>query len=136
MKNEERIKRNSHFRYIYNRGKSISNDVLVLYTLKNNINSNRLGISVSKKVGNSVVRNRVKRLIKESYRLNKESFNKGYDFIFIARQKASLADYKKIQGAMKHLMKKTGIMPKEWFFYDKKDIYRTNKNLPKIYITT
>lgn len=113
MKSEERIKRNSHFRYIYNRGKSISNDILVLYTFKNKVNINRIGISVSKKVGNSVVRNRVKRLIRESYRLNSSSFNQGYDFVFIARQRSSSADYKKVEGAMKHLMRKAGILPKD-----------------------
>lgn len=112
MKSEERIKRNSHFRYIYNRGKSISNDTLVLYILKNKKSINRVGISVSKKVGNSVVRNRVKRLIRESYRLNRHNFINGHDFIFIARQKSSSADYKKVEGAMKHLMRKTGIIPK------------------------
>lgn len=112
MKSEERIKRNSHFRYVYNRGKSISNDILVLYTLKNKLNISRVGISVSKKVGNSVIRNKVKRLIRESYRLNSCNFAKGYDFVFIARQKASSSDYKKIEGAMKHLMRKIGIMSK------------------------
>ncbi|KMT21743.1 ribonuclease P protein component [Clostridium cylindrosporum] len=113
MKSEERIKRNSHFRYIYNRGKSISNDTLVLYTLKNKKDINRVGISVSKKVGNSVIRNKVKRLIRESYRVNSESFNKGYDFIFIARQRSASADYNKVESAMKHLMRKSGIIPKE-----------------------
>lgn len=113
MKSEERIKRNSHFRYIYNRGKSISNDALVLYVMKNKKDINRIGISVSKKVGNSVVRSRVKRLIRESYRLNSDSFNKGFDFVFIARQRSASADYHKIEGAMKHLMRKSGMIPKE-----------------------
>ncbi|MEG0371545.1 MAG: ribonuclease P protein component [Clostridium sp.] len=113
MNNEEKIKRNSHFRYIYNKGKSISNDTLVLYNYRNKKDVSRVGISVSKKVGNSVVRNRVKRLIRECYRLNSESFNKGFDFVFIARQRASTADYKKVESAMKHLMRKSGMITKE-----------------------
>ena len=120
MKKEEIIQRNSHFRYVYNRGKSISNDILVLYTLKNKASINRIGISVSKKVGNSVVRNRVKRLIRESYRLNKDGFDKGYDLIFIARKPSALADYKKIEGAMKNLIKRAGLIPKEWCIMMKK----------------
>ncbi|MEG2338059.1 MAG: ribonuclease P protein component [Clostridium sp.] len=113
MKSEEKIKRNSHFRYIYNRGKSLSNDTLVLYRIKNNKPVSRLGISVSKKVGNSVVRNKVKRLIRECYRVNRGSYKTGFDFIFIARQKASTADYAKVESAMKHLMRKSGMFIEE-----------------------
>ena len=82
----EKLRKNSEFRAVYRRGRSFSNSILVLYVFKNYKNKyiNRLGISVSKKVGCSVVRNRVKRLIRESYRLNKSRFKPGYDFIFIA----------------------------------------------------
>src|SRR3712207_8208848 len=65
-----KIRKNSEFRIVYKRGKSFSNKLLVLYVKRNGTNFNRLGISVSKKVGKSVIRSRVKRLIRESYRLN------------------------------------------------------------------
>lgn len=110
MKSEERVKKNSHFRYIYNRGKSISNASLVMYTSRNNKPINRIGISVSKKIGKSVVRNRVKRLIKESYRNNRDRFKKGYDIIFIARIGASKLKYRDIEKSIFNLAKRGGIL--------------------------
>jgi ribonuclease P protein component len=112
MKKEERIKKNSHFKLIYSRGKSISNEYLVLYSFKNvnNKNKNRVGITVSKKVGKSVVRNRVKRLIRESYRLNRDVLKKGFDFIIVARNKAAKAKFKDIEKSLMHLMKKGGFI--------------------------
>ena len=78
-----KLKKNIEFRIVYRRGKSFANDLLVLYVLKNNRNKdkdnslyNKVGISVSKKVGNSVVRSRSKRLILENYRLKQENINK------------------------------------------------------------
>ena len=68
MKFSESLKRNSDFQRVYREGKSYANRYLVLYVLQNQTERNRLGISVSKKVGNSVVRHRMARLIRESYR--------------------------------------------------------------------
>jgi ribonuclease P protein component len=65
--------KNKDFQLIYKKGKSYANKYFVMYLLANNKEENRLGVSVSKKVGNSVVRHRITRLVKESYRLNKES---------------------------------------------------------------
>ncbi|SKA97443.1 ribonuclease P protein component [Caloramator quimbayensis] len=110
MKKEERVRKNSHFRYIYRKGKSLSNDVLVLYLFRNGKNINRVGISVSKKIGNSVVRNRVKRLIRECFRKNRNMTKTGYDLIFVARKKSSQANYYLIEEAMKNLFKKGGLL--------------------------
>ena len=92
-----RVRKNSEFRIVYRRGKSFANDLLVLYIFKNKKNVsnnneiyNKIGISVSKKVGNSVVRSRSKRLIYENYRLKEQYLIKGYDFIFVARSKMNL----------------------------------------------
>jgi ribonuclease P protein component len=74
-----------------------------MYVLKNQYNKNRLGISVSKKVGNSVVRHRVTRLIRESYRKNEELFPCGYDFIVIARPTANGRTYQEIESALLHV---------------------------------
>ena len=73
MKNS--IKKNEEFREIYNQGKSYANKYLVMYIYENGTQNNRIGISVSKKVGNSVVRHRLTRLIRESYRLNEYMFS-------------------------------------------------------------
>jgi ribonuclease P protein component len=81
-----------------------------MYTIKNNKPINRIGISVSKKIGNSVVRNRVKRLIKESYRNNKDRFIKGYDIIYIARIGTSKLKYNDIEKSIFNLAKRGGIL--------------------------
>lgn len=76
-----------------------------MYILKNETNKNQIGISVSKKVGNSVVRHRVTRLIRESYRLNEDMFNSGLDIVVIARVGAKDKGYKEINSAFIHLAK-------------------------------
>ena len=109
MNGNERIKKNSQFRFIYSRGKSYSNDKLVLYIFRNKKNINRIGLSVSKKVGKSVLRNRIKRLIREGYRLNKNMYKRGYDLIFIARVGSKNANFKDIEKSVIYLMKKGGL---------------------------
>ena len=74
MQRSESLKKNQDFQKVYRNGTSKGNRYLVMYVLKNQYMKNRLGISVSKKVGNSVVRHRLTRLIRESYRLNEEKF--------------------------------------------------------------
>lgn len=115
-----RLKKNIEFRIVYRRGKSYSNDLVVLYTFKNKKNKdkesnqyNRIGISVSKKVGNSVVRSRTKRLIMESYRLKLNDLNPGYDFVFVARTKIKDKDYNKVDKAVNNLLKKAGLYNEE-----------------------
>ena len=104
----EKLRKNSEFRAVYRRGKSFSNSILVLYVFKNykNKDINRIGISVSKKVGCSVVRSRVKRLIRESYRLNCDKFKPGYDFIFIARNPIKGRSYSEVEKALVDLLSK------------------------------
>ena len=84
----ESIKNNSDFLKAYRHGKSYANRYLVMYVRKNDLDRNRYGITVSKKVVNSVVRHRVTRLIRESIRLNVEKFVNGYDIVIIARNTA------------------------------------------------
>lgn len=76
-----------------------------MYVLKNDTDKNRLGISVSKKVGNSVVRHRLVRLIRESYRLNEKMFNSGLDIVVIAKASARGKSYNEINSALIHLAK-------------------------------
>ena len=89
----------------YANGKSMANKYLVMYVLSNDLSVNRLGISVSKKVGNSVVRHHLTRLIRESYRLNSSMFNSGLDIVVVVRNTARDKSYKEIESALMHLGK-------------------------------
>lgn len=99
----ESLKKNRDFQNVYKKGRSAANKLLIMYVLKNGTEQNRYGISVSKKVGNSVVRHRVTRLLRESYRLHEEMFNSGLDIVVIARADAKTASYQKIESALLHL---------------------------------
>lgn len=102
----ESLKKNYQFRFVYNRGKSIANKYFVMYVVKNRTQGNKLGISVSKKVGNSVVRSRVTRLIRESYRLNEKDIKPGFDIVVIARGAANGAPYEEVNRSLLHLFRK------------------------------
>lgn len=110
---EEKIRKNIEFRTVYRRGKSFSNQLLVLYVYKNKKDINRVGISVSKKVGKSVIRSRVKRLISESYRLNKDMIKTGFDLVFIARTASNDKSYFEIEKSLKNLFKRAGLLVDE-----------------------
>ena len=105
MNNTESLKKNEEFREIYSTGKSFANKYLIMYLKKNEFNYNRIGISVSKKVGNSVVRHRITRLIRESYRLSEDSILSRLDLIVVARVGAKGKDYSEIESALLHLIK-------------------------------
>ena len=109
MKFSESLKRNSDFQRVYREGKSYANRYLVLYVLQNQTERNRLGISVSKKVGNSVVRHRMARLIRESYRLQEDMFNSGLDMVVVTRKNAVNCSCQEIASALLHLGKLQGI---------------------------
>ena len=102
---KDSLKKTREFQKVYKKGKSFANKYLVMYILTNERTENRLGISVSKKVGNSVVRHRLTRLIRESYRLNKDLFIKGIDIVIVARTGAKDIDYSKVENALLHLGK-------------------------------
>lgn len=112
MKYTTTLKKNWEFKRVYEHGKSFGNRLLVLYLRKNGQDENKLGISVSKKVGNSVVRSRVTRLIREAYRLNEDQVEIGYDYVFVAKAACSDKSYFDIESAMKHVCKKQGIWKK------------------------
>ncbi len=106
MKAINRLKKNEDFRRVYQKKRSMANKLLVIYVLKNEYGHNRIGFTVSKKVGKSVTRNRVKRLLRESYRLNEKKILQGYDIIFVARNTTSKASYREIESAMLHLFRR------------------------------
>jgi len=103
MQFSESLKKNHQFQFVYQNGKSQANKYLIMIIKENGTEKNRIGISVSKKVGNSVVRHHVKRLIRESYRLHESVFNSGLDIVIVARKTAAPAGYADIESALLHL---------------------------------
>ena len=105
------LRKGREFSDVYRLGSSKANKYLVMYIRNNDQNYNRIGISVSKKVGNSVVRHRIKRLIYESLRLNGDRFNTGLDIVVIARGTAKDRTYREIDDAVLHLAHIAKIIP-------------------------
>ena len=117
MQFSESLKKNHQFQFVYKYGKSYANKYLVMYVKENGLDKNRIGISVSKKVGNSVVRHRVTRLVRESYRLHESIFNSGLDIVIVARPGAASVGYNEIDSALLHLGKLHQII-KVFFYFD------------------
>lgn len=105
----ESLKNNRDFQNVYSNGKSYANKYLVMYVLENRTDINRVGISVSKKVGNSIVRHRLTRIIRESVRLNSESIKGNYDITIIARAGLKGKKYADAESSLRHLLKLHGI---------------------------
>lgn len=103
MRFSESLKKTGDFQRVYRKRKSCANRLLVMYVRQNHTDRNRFGISVSKKVGNSVVRHHVTRLLRESYRLHEEMFHSGWDIVVIARAGTKYASYQEINSALLHL---------------------------------
>ena len=101
----ESLKKNKDVQIVYRTGRSYANRFLVMHIRKNDLGRNRLGISVSKKVGNSVVRHHLTRLIRESYRLQEEYFLCGYDIVVVVRVNAKNSSFADMKSALIHLGK-------------------------------
>ena len=123
MKFSESLKKNKDFQNVYKKGRSLANSYLVMYVLQNHLGRNRLGISVSKKVGNSVVRHRITRLIRESYRLNEQKFVGGLDIVVIARPGAKERSFFEIESALLHLGRLHSILKEE----EKKEVKKEHE---------
>ena len=98
------LRKNWEFQAVYRNGKSKANRCFVMIIKKNDASSNRIGISVSKKVGNSIVRHRVTRVIREVMRLHWKEIKSGYDIVIVARPSAKESDYGKFESAIFHLL--------------------------------
>ena len=103
MKFSESLKKNRDFQKVYGYGKSYANRFFVMYVMQNGTEHNRLGISVSKKVGNSVVRHHLTRLVREVYRLHEDTFNSGLDVVVIARVAAKHVTFYEVENSLLHL---------------------------------
>ena len=99
------LKDSASFKKVYNEGTSYANKYLVMYILDNGTNANRVGISVSKKVGNSVIRHRITRYLRESYRAEENYLKTGYDIVVVARISAGDKKYRDLFDSFIHLCK-------------------------------
>ncbi|MCK8816615.1 ribonuclease P protein component [Natroniella sulfidigena] len=110
MVKDGKLKKTHEFKRVYRRGNSVANRLLVLYVLATREPTRRVGYSVSKKIGKAVVRNRVKRVLKEAYRHNKDKLTTRLDLVLIARKPIVDASYQQIESAMNHLFRKAKIL--------------------------
>ena len=99
----ESLKKNRDFQSLFKKGRSAAERQFVMYAKKNGTDRNRIGITVSKKVGNSVVRHRVKRLVLEGYRLQEGAFARGYDIVVVARPAAAACTFHETKDCMERL---------------------------------
>lgn len=113
MKFSESLKKTRDFQFVYRNGKSMANHQLVMYVADRGMQGNRLGLSVSKKVGNSVVRHHLMRLLRESYRLHEEEFVEGKDIVVVVRPSAKECTFFEIERALLHLARKHKILRTE-----------------------
>ena len=110
MRFSHSLKENSMFRRLYAKGKSAVNSYLVVYCRRNGTEQNRIGYTVSKKLGHAVVRNRVRRRLREIYRLHEAEFQQGWDFVVVARTRTVGAPYAKLDRAFLSLADKLGVL--------------------------
>lgn len=104
MEKKFRIRKNVEFKKVYKLGKNYWNRNLILYVKKNDKKVTRVGYTITKKIGNAVTRNRLRRMMKEVYRLNFHNIKEGYDLVFIAKKKLVGISYKELESSMLHIM--------------------------------
>lgn len=112
MKFSSSLKLNHIFRRLYS-SSGHANAYLVLYARKNHTGANRVGVTVGKKLGHAVVRNRVRRRLREVYRLNEDLFLPGYDIVVVARSRTVTATFDQLKRSYLSLAKKAGILVPE-----------------------
>ena len=106
----ETIKKSKDFKCVYRKKILKADKLLVLYILPNELEYSRIGISVSKKVGKANVRNRIKRRLKEIFRLNEQVIVKGYDLVVVVRVSAADANFDEIKTSFMDLIKRQGLL--------------------------
>ncbi len=113
MKNTVSLKKNYEFQRVFKKGSFQAGKFMTLYVLENKTGMNRLGITASRKVGKSVKRNRLKRLMRENYRLMESCIKTGYDIVLVARESDVMPDFDNIKKEMKYLMKRLNLLNQE-----------------------
>lgn len=104
------LKKNNDFRRLYSKGRSYTSSVLVTYVRKNRLGKVRIGITVSKKIGNAVLRSRSRRIIREAYRILSDDVSSGYDLVFVARGKTPYVKMGDILRVMKKELREAGVL--------------------------
>lgn len=110
MKRATTLKENYEFRRVYNKGKSGVSPLLVVYARANRGARNRLGVTVGAKLGHAVVRNRVRRRLREIYRLSQPQMKQGYDIVLVARSRAVNASYRELERAYQRICEKLELL--------------------------
>ena len=109
----ETLKKRQSFKQVYSRGRYAANSLFVVYALANKTSSNKIGFTVTKKIGNAVVRNRIRRWLKESVRLTASDLKQGYDLVIIARGPMGVLPkdgaFKKVNESIMPLFKRLGL---------------------------
>ena len=113
MNQRRTLKKNSDFRRLYAKGESAATPYLVLYIRRNRLGENRLGYTVSTKLGNAVTRNRVRRRLREIVRLNSPALKQGWDLVLVARGRCVNAPYRKMESAFLEACGRLGLLVKE-----------------------
>ncbi|MBO8155627.1 MAG: ribonuclease P protein component [Bacillaceae bacterium] len=114
MRKAYRIKKNKEFQEVFQKGKSFANRQLVLYFYpKRNQNHFRVGLSVGKKLGNAVVRNRIKRYLRQAFMELEKDIKQEYDFVVIARKPAVDLDFHQLKKSLIHVLGKTNMLSRK-----------------------
>ncbi|WP_347861808.1 ribonuclease P protein component [Salimicrobium sp. PL1-032A] len=113
MKKAYRIKKNKEFQNVFRNGKSFANRQLVLYYLQKDQPHFRIGLSVSKRIGNAVMRNKVKRYLRQAFHELEEELCMDYDFVVIARKPVNTMEYHEVKKSLKHVLKRSGVRKKK-----------------------
>ncbi len=111
MRKEQRLKKNSDFSRVYNDGLSCVNRLLVMRAMRNGLQIARFGFSVGRRIGTAVIRNRVKRLLRESVR--QEATKQGWDVVFVARPPTAIASYQGMRQSVHSLLQKGKLLDQE-----------------------
>ena len=109
MKFTSALNKNYEFKRLYNKGKNAASKYVVVYCLKTNRAENRLGITVSTKLGGAARRNRIRRRLKEIYRINEHTLYKGYNIVLVARQRSRDAEWSELESSVLSLFSKLGL---------------------------
>ena len=112
VKNTVSLKLNREFRKVYGKGRSAVMPAIVVYVLENRLSMNRLGITVSTKIGKAVRRNKIRRRLREAYRINEEKIKTGYDIVLVARGKSRAEEFRGLEAEFLKAAEKLGLLRK------------------------
>jgi ribonuclease P protein component len=122
MNKAHRIKKNIEFQFVFNKGKSFANRQFVVYVLKKENQKNfRIGLSVSKKIGNAVKRNEIKRYIRQAFHEMYPYIEGEYDYVIIARKPAAEMNFHEVKNSLEHVLKISKALKRDYFKGNKEE---------------